>query len=90
MISQSVKFSGGTYYIIAAAAARPGYGGGEPVQFSVDGVNVGAPFSPGSTSFADVTIANFTVTAGQHTIAFAATNPALNGTTFIDNLRLVK
>ena len=85
-ISQAINFSGGTYTITYAAAQRKGQV--QPVQFSVDGGAVGATVAPTANAFADATTAPFTVSAGQHTIQFAATFNGYDSTTFIDNVRL--
>jgi hypothetical protein len=47
-LSQTVNLATGTYSV-TFMARRPYQGNAQPVQFSVDGVNIGTPISPAST-----------------------------------------
>lgn len=80
-MSQSVNFPAGTYRISFQAARRSG--NIQPIRVSVDGTAVGT-YTPASNSFALITTAYFTVTAGSHTISFAATDNVGDKTSFID------
>jgi hypothetical protein len=81
-MSQSVSFSTAGNYTVSFQAARR-YGTVQPVRVSVDGTVVGT-YSPASNSFGTLTTAAFPVTAGSHTITFAATDNTADRTTFID------
>jgi uncharacterized protein (TIGR03118 family) len=87
--SQSVTLDAGTYSLTFAAAQRGNYqASSQTFEVLVDG-NVVGTFTPGDTSYAAFTTANFTVGAGTHTIAFQGLDP--NGgdnTAFVDNVQL--
>ena len=58
---------------------------GQPIQFSVDGRNVGRTIVPARNGWALYTTTPFTIrTAGSHTIQFAATINNGDNTSFID------
>jgi len=92
-ITQSVSgFQSGVSYSIIFKAAQRGNccnAGGQDFQVYVDNQLLGS-FHPISTSYLDYDTPAFTVSAGAHTIKFAAVNP-LGGdhTAFIDNVRIV-
>jgi hypothetical protein len=86
-ISEALVLPPGTYTISFWAAQRPGCLV-QPIQFSVDGQNVGSPVSPASTSWSRYT-ASFTITtAGSHTIAFTGTGNTTNYFGFLDELSI--
>ncbi len=85
-ISQSLNLAAGTYTISFKAARRTNQI--QPLRFSVDGVQVGALLTPTSNSFNNITTVQFTVTAGTHTIAFAATDSTGDKSTFIDDVTI--
>ena len=58
-----------------------------PIQVSVDGVPVGGPATPTSTSFADFSVAFSVATTGAHTITFAGSSTS-DKSTFIDSVAL--
>jgi hypothetical protein len=88
-ILQQVYFPlAGSYEITYESAQRGGYVG-EPLQLSIDGVNVGTPQSPKSTAYGLKTTAAFTVTAGVHSIEFSATNNTGDHVTLIDSLSVI-
>jgi hypothetical protein len=83
-ISQAIYLPAGTYTVSFMAAQRAGYSI-NPIQFSVDGQNVGGPISPTSTSWNRYTTVSFTITtAGLHTIAFTGTGNTTNFFGFLD------
>ncbi|MCE0522099.1 MAG: family 16 glycosylhydrolase [Methylacidiphilales bacterium] len=84
-MSQSVSFTAGTYTISFYGAQRSGQV--QPILVSVDGTPVGT-YTPGSSSFALITTAPFTVAAGSHTVTFAATNNSADKTSFIDEVSI--
>jgi hypothetical protein len=88
-ISQALNLNAGSYTLSFKAAQRgccvaPYV---QPVQVTMDGVQIGSLVSPASTSFATFSIAFTVATSGAHTIAFAGTDPS-DKTTFIDALSL--
>lgn len=80
-MSQSVNFAAGSYTISFQAARRSG--NIQPIRVSVDGTAVGT-YTPGGNTFALITTASFSVSSGNHTIAFAATDNVGDKTSFID------
>lgn len=92
-ITQSVSgFQSGVSYSIIFKAAQRGNccnAGGQDFQVYIDNQLLGI-FHPTGTSYLDYDTPAFTVSAGAHTIKFAAVNP-LGGdhTAFIDNVRVV-
>ncbi len=87
-ISQSLYLAPGTYTVSFEAAQRGGYGL-QPIQVSVNGINLGSTITPTSTSWALYTTTNFTIeTAGNYTIQFAATNNSGDNDSFIDDVSL--
>jgi type VI protein secretion system component Hcp len=81
-ISQTVNLAAGTYFLSFWAAQRPG--NSQTFQVHVDGVVVGT-FTPAGTSYSLYATDSFTVTAGQHTIAFVGINPSGgDNTAFLD------
>jgi len=89
-ISQSVNFpAAGIYSMSFQSANWINEGGPQPLQFSVDGINVGSPLSPLSTNFAPQTTASFGLSsAGNHTIALSATTNNGFDISFIDLVSL--
>jgi len=87
-ISQSVNFiAAGTYVITFQAARRLGQI--QPLQFSVDGVNIGMPITPADCSFQSYVTNSFTIkTAGSHTIKVTACANTSDLTVFIDKIGL--
>jgi YVTN family beta-propeller protein len=93
-VTQSVKLLAGTYNLIFLAAQR-GQSNTTPqtVVVSVDGRQIGS-YQPASTTYATILTSAFTVTDGNHTIAFAGLgkNPdgsaATSTTVLIDNVRI--
>jgi hypothetical protein len=82
-ISQSLYLVPGTYTVSFQAARRAGQV--QPIQFSVDGRNVGSTITPTSSAWATYTTASFTIRKeGNHTIQFAATTNDGDHSTFID------
>ena len=87
-ISQSLYLAPGTYTVSFEAAQRGGYGL-QPIQVSVNGMNLGSTITPTSTSWGLYTTTNFTIeTAGNYTIQFAATNNSGDNDSFIDDVSL--
>ncbi len=87
-ISQSVYLAPGTYTASFEAAQRNGYGL-QPIQFSVNGTNVGGTITPSGTSWGLYTTTTFTITtAGNYTIQFAGTNSSGDHDSFIDAVSL--
>jgi subtilase family serine protease len=84
-VSQAVNFAAGNYTISFSAAQRQNnQASSQTIQVTVDG-NVLGTITPSGTSYATYTTVSFTVTAGNHTIAFVGLNP--NGgdnTAFLD------
>jgi hypothetical protein len=83
-IAQTLTLAAGTYSVSFAAARRAWQGDAQPVQVTIDGIAVGTPIAPASTSFARYTSATFTVSAGSHTLAFTSTNPDGDNSAFLD------
>ncbi|MCE0523211.1 MAG: putative Ig domain-containing protein, partial [Methylacidiphilales bacterium] len=84
-MSQTVSFPPGTYTISFYGAQR--YSVAQPILISVDGTAIGT-YTPASNSFAQMTTAAFTVTAGNHTVTFADTDSSSDKTSFIDLVSL--
>ena len=87
-MSQSVYLAAGIYNLSFMAAQRAKYQTQyESIEILVDGEQVGTA-TPASTSYGSYQTANFTVTAGMHTIQFVGVNP-LGGdnTAFIDEVQ---
>jgi hypothetical protein len=93
-ISQVAEFAAGTYALsfLAAQRGKGNYSTGNSTSqtfvVEVDGIMVGT-FTPSDTNYRTYTTANFTVTAGFHTISFVGLDP--NGgdnTAFIDAVTL--
>jgi beta-glucanase (GH16 family) len=82
-MAQSVMLPAGSFTIGFVAARR--YGTVQPVQISVDGTVVGT-YSPASASYSPITTAAFAVTAGVHSVVFAATDGSSDKTTLIDSV----
>ena len=89
-MSQSLSLAAGTYAVSFLAVKRGNGGGNEDFRVSVDGTSVGT-FKPSSTSYANLVTAEFTVTAGSHTIAFTGLDTAGgDNTAFIDAVKLLQ
>ncbi|MBY0526199.1 MAG: hypothetical protein K2R98_22585 [Gemmataceae bacterium] len=86
-ISQAFFFDAGTYTIHFDAAQRQNYqpAGAQTIEVRVDGNLVGT-FTPGS-SYTLQTTGSFTVTAGNHTIAFLGLTSG-DSTAFIDDVKV--
>jgi hypothetical protein len=86
--SQALNLAAGTYRVGFTAAQRGNGGGREDFRVTVDGNSVGT-FTPATTSYATLTTAVFTVTAGSHTIAFQGLDTAGgDNTAFIDAIQV--
>ena len=89
-MSQSVYLDAGSYSLSFQAAQRAGSARAhyQEIQVLVDGAQVGL-FTPASSQYGLCQTANFTVTAGPHTIKFVGLNP-LGGdnTAFIDDVQI--
>lgn len=86
-VSQSVVTSqAGAYTLSFYGAQRNADGGAvQPIQVTVDGVAIGGPYAPASTTgYNLITASPFMLTAGSHTIMLAATDNTGNATSFID------
>src|SRR5438067_1435026 len=59
----------------------------QPVKVTIDGAQIGALVSPGSTSFSAVSIGFSVATSGAHTIKFSGTDGS-DKTTFVDAVTL--
>jgi hypothetical protein len=94
-MSQVVNFPAtGTYHITFEAAKRSNDSTEilQPIQVSVDGVNVGSPIAPAGTTWGACQTSTFTVsTTGKHTVQFTTTisNPNGDADTAIDSVALV-
>jgi len=91
-ISQTVTMAGGTYQVVFSAAQRANVSqAGQSFNVTWDGQVVGTFAPPESAiNYMDYTTSAFSVTNGNHTLAFVGTD--LNGggdTIFIDNVRVV-
>jgi len=84
-ISQTLSLSAGSYSLSFKAAQRSGQI--QPIQVTLDGIQIGSPVSPSSTSFSSFSIPFSVATTGAHTIAFTGTDPN-DKTTFIDAVML--
>jgi uncharacterized protein YabE (DUF348 family) len=89
-MSQSVYLDAGSYSLSFQAAQRAGSAQAhyEEIQVLVDGAQVGL-FTPASSQYGLCQTANFTVTAGPHTIKFVGLSP-LGGdnSAFIDEVQI--
>lgn len=88
-LSQSVAFTAGTYYIGFSAAQRANFASNQTLQVLVDGNLVGSYDGITGPGYSTIYTINFTVTAGNHTVAFLGTN--LHGgdnTLFIDQVTM--
>ena len=87
-ISQNVNFASTGTYKISFYAARRNIGSGgqvQPIQLSLDGVNIGSALKPASTSWGLLTSSSFTITTtGSHKITLSATDNSTDKTTFVD------
>jgi hypothetical protein len=87
VISQSLYLVPGTYTVSFQAARRLNQV--QPIQFSVDGRNVGRTIVPAHEGWAFYTTSPFTIrTVGSHTIQFAATANNGDNTAFIDGVSI--
>jgi hypothetical protein len=89
-ISQTMLFSAGTYAVVFSAAETAGYYYPQTFSVALDG-NVIGSFAPPETAinYADYATSAFTVTNGNHPLAFLGTD--LNNdysTVFIDDVRV--
>ena len=91
VISQTVAgMSAGTYAISVLSAKRGWAGDGrQTFSIAVDG-NVVGTFSPSSTVFTPFTTSQFTLAAGNHTIAFIGTATSGDNTDFLDSVSILK
>ncbi len=88
VLSQSVNFVAGGTYALTFQGARRG-DQVQPLKLSVDGVQVGGLLVPASSAFGVVTSGSFTVGAGAHVLALAATDNSGDNSTFVDQLGIV-
>jgi autotransporter-associated beta strand protein len=87
-ISQSLSLAPGVYTLSFEASQRPGFGI-QPIQFSLNGTNVGTTITPTSTKWAQYTTTKFTITtAGSYTLQLAATKNSGDNDSFIDDVSL--
>ncbi len=86
-IQQQLTMAAGTYKLSFKAAKRTGLGGTQTFDVYVDNQKVGT-FAPTTGTYTAYTSNAFTVTAGQHTIRFAATSTTGDNTAFIDDVKL--
>jgi hypothetical protein len=82
-ISQTVNFAAGTYTISFDAAQRGNYPSSSTIQVKIDGQTVGS-ITPTGTSYALYTTNSFTVTAGNHTVAFVSVSNNGGSTALLD------
>ncbi|NGZ74392.1 chitobiase/beta-hexosaminidase C-terminal domain-containing protein [Saccharibacillus alkalitolerans] len=87
--AQTLDFEAGTYAIAFEASQRPGYSGIQTFDVYLDEKKIGS-FKPSSSKFEPLRSEAFTVSAGSHTIRFAATSTSGDNTAFIDDLRIVR
>jgi hypothetical protein len=88
-ITQSVTFAAGTYTLSFSAAERASNKVPETFVVTIDGATVGAFNNVPGIAYTTQTTSSFTVTAGNHTVAFVGTNN--NGgdnTIFLDQVSL--
>jgi N-acetylneuraminic acid mutarotase len=86
--SVSGSIAAGAYTISFSAAQRAANVSRQTFQVLVDGVAVGT-FTPANSGYAAYVTANFTLTAGVHTIAFVGLDPdGQDNTVFLDQLAL--
>ncbi len=86
-ISQTISLPAGTYALSFKAARRNTQV--QPIQVKVNGVAVGSPITPTSSTFALFTSANFTVTGGNHSISLETTATGGDLTSFVDAIMLI-
>jgi hypothetical protein len=82
-ISQAVNFAAGSYTISFDAAQRGNYSSNSTIQVKIDGQTVGS-ITPTGTSYALYTTKSFTVTAGNHTVAFVSVSNSGGSTALLD------
>ncbi len=87
-IQQQLTMAAGTYKLSFKGAKRTNLGGTQTFDVYVDSNKVGT-FAPNSGTYTSYTTSAFTVTAGQHTIRFAATSTTGDNTAFIDDVKLM-
>lgn len=86
-IQQQANLAAGTYTLSFKGAKRTNLGGTQTFDVYVDNNKVGT-FAPNTGTYATYTTNAFTVTAGNHTIRFAATSTTGDNTAFIDDVKL--
>ncbi len=86
-LSQAVNLTAGTYALSFKAARRNTQV--QPIQVKVDGVAVGSPITPASSTYATYNSANFTVTDGNHVISLETTATGGDLTSFVDAIMLM-
>ncbi len=86
-IQQQLTLAAGTYKLSFKGAKRTNLGGTQTFDVYVDSNKVGT-FAPTTGTYTSYTTSAFTVTAGQHTIRFAATSTTGDNTAFIDDVKL--
>ncbi len=59
----------------------------QPIQIKVNGVNVGSTITP-TSSFATYNSADFTVSAGNHTISLSATDASGDKASMVDDIKV--
>ncbi len=87
--SQTIDLQAGTYSLTFLAAQRGNWNqGGQTFEVLVDGANVGV-FTPSSADYLAFQSANFTATAGSHTLSFVGLDPAGgDNTAFVDDVQV--
>jgi Flp pilus assembly protein TadG len=90
-LSQTFTAVAGTYQVSFYAAQRTGYNnptqGVQPIAISIDGAVI-TTMTPTTGSFAVYTTPTFALTTGVHVLGFAATENAVDLTTFVDTVSI--
>ncbi|WP_411347254.1 chitobiase/beta-hexosaminidase C-terminal domain-containing protein [Paenibacillus sp. WLX2291] len=86
-IQQQANLAAGTYTLSFKGAKRTNLGGTQSFDVYVDSNKVGS-FAPNTGTYTTYTTNAFTVTAGNHTIRFAATSTTGDNTAFLDDVKL--
>jgi len=86
--SQALAFNAGSYQVQFQAALRAA-NQNQPIQLQLDGTNLGSTIAPTSSSFSLYTGPTFTVTTGNHTLSFLATNNSGDNSAMIDAVKII-
>lgn len=90
IISKQLLFPYGSYKVRFKAAQRHVNYSALGIRVKVDGVQIGNIITPTSDSYVSWDSAQFTVSAGNHTITLEGYNPdAHDNTAFVDQLKIV-